>query len=68
MQTKDCQVAPKLPASVIAMPVEMREPFTRFAFERSRRFGGRAPALALLLELVERHRKELEWEMAVASR
>jgi len=32
-------------------------------FERSKKYGGRASVSALLVDLVERHRKELEKEL-----
>jgi len=40
----------------------------RVAFERSLRSPGRASVSALLVELVERHKKELQKELASASR
>jgi hypothetical protein len=42
----------------------MWEMLNRVAFERAKRRGGRASVSALLVELVQRHRKELEKELA----
>jgi hypothetical protein len=40
------------------------ELLNRVAFERARTKGGRASVSALLVELVERHKRELEKELA----
>ena len=52
----------------INLPVEIWELLNRVAFERSRRSGGRGSVSALLVELVERHKRELEKELASARR
>jgi hypothetical protein len=48
----------------INLPADMWELLNRVAFERAKRRGGRASVSALLVELVQRHRKELEKELA----
>jgi hypothetical protein len=52
----------------INLPTETWELLRRVAFERSRRSGGRGSVSALLVELVQRHKRELEKELAAASR
>jgi hypothetical protein len=52
----------------INLPTETWELLRRVAFERSRRSGGRGSVSAILVEMIERHRKELEKELASASR
>ena len=52
----------------INIPEELWALLNRVAFERARTKGGRASVSALLVELVERHRQELEKELASASR
>ena len=52
----------------INLPTETWELLRRVAFERSRRSGGRGSVSALLVQLVERHKRELEKELASASR
>jgi hypothetical protein len=52
----------------INLPTETWELLHRVAFERSRRSGGRGSVSALLVQLVERHKRELEKELATASR
>jgi hypothetical protein len=47
----------------INLPAEMWELLNRVAFARSKKYGGRASVSALLVELVEKHRKELEKEL-----
>ena len=39
------------------------ELLNRCAFERAKKFGGRPSVSALLVDLVQRHRKELEKEL-----
>jgi hypothetical protein len=51
----------------INLPVEVWELLNRVAFERARRRGGRASVSALLVGLVERHRRELERELAKSA-
>jgi hypothetical protein len=46
------------------LPKNLWELLSRVAFERARTKGGRASVSALLVRLVERHRKELELELA----
>lgn len=50
------------------LPSDLWDLIGRVALERSRTKGGRASASALIVELIERHRKELEKELAAASR
>lgn len=52
----------------INLPTETWELLRRVAFERSRRGGGRGSVSALLVELVDRHKRELQKELASASR
>jgi hypothetical protein len=52
----------------IVMPSETWLLLRRVALERSRRSGGRGSVSALLVDLVDRHRKELEKELASATR
>lgn len=52
----------------INLPVETWELLRPVAVERSRRSAGRGSVSALLVELVDRHRRELEKELAAASR
>ena len=47
----------------INLPADMWEMLNRVAFERSKRRGGSPSVSALLVDLVERHRKELEKEL-----
>jgi len=47
----------------INLPAEMWEMLNRVAFERAKKYGGRPSVSALLVDLVERHRKELEKEL-----
>jgi len=48
----------------INLPADMWELLNRVAFERAKRHGGRPSVSALLVDLVHRHRKELERELA----
>ena len=48
----------------INLPAEMWEMLNRVAFERAKKYGGRPSVSALFVDLVERHRKELEKELA----
>jgi hypothetical protein len=50
--------------SGINLPVEIYELLNRVAFRRSLVNGGRPSVSALLVDLVQRHRKELEKELA----
>ena len=52
----------------INLPIETWELLKRVAFERSRRSGGRGSVSALLVGLVERHKREFEKELTAASR
>jgi len=47
----------------INLPSGIWELLNRVAFERAKKFGGRPSVSKLLVELVERHRKELEKEL-----
>jgi hypothetical protein len=48
----------------INLPAAMWEMLNRVAFERAKKYGGRPSVSALLVDLVERHRKELEKELS----
>jgi hypothetical protein len=50
------------------LPADLWELLNRVAFERARTKGGRASVSALLVDMIELHRKELEKELASASR
>lgn len=50
------------------LPADLWELLNRVAFERSRTRGGRASVSALLVDMIELHRKELEKELAAANR
>jgi len=50
------------------LPADLWELLNRVAFERSRTRGGRASVSALLVDMIEQHRKELEKELAAANR
>jgi hypothetical protein len=47
----------------INLPADIWELLNRVAFERAKKFGGRPSVSALLVDLVQRHRKELEREL-----
>ena len=49
--------------SGINLPVDIYELLNRVAFKRSLERGGRPSVSALLVDLVQRHRKELEREL-----
>jgi hypothetical protein len=49
--------------SGINLPVEIYQLLNRVAFSRSLKNGGRPSVSALLVSLVEKHRKELEKEL-----
>jgi hypothetical protein len=49
--------------SGINLPVEIYELLNRVAFVRSLRFRGRPSVSALIVDLVQQHRKELEKEL-----
>jgi hypothetical protein len=50
------------------LPADLWELLNRVAFERARTKGGRASVSALLVDMIEQHRKELEKELAAGSR
>jgi hypothetical protein len=50
------------------LPEELWVLLNRVAFERARTKGGRASVSALLVEMIEQHRKQLEKELASATR
>lgn len=50
------------------LPADLWELLNRVAFERSRTKGGRASVSALLVDMIEQHRRELEKELSSASR
>jgi len=47
----------------INLPADIWELLNRCAFERAKKYGGRPSVSALLVELVQRHRRELEKEL-----
>ena len=47
----------------INLPSDIWELLNRCAFERAKKHGGRPSVSALLVDLVQRHRKELEKEL-----
>ena len=49
--------------SGINLPVDIYQLLNRLAFARSLKVGGRPSVSALLVDLVQRHRKELEKEL-----
>jgi hypothetical protein len=51
----------------IHLPADLWELLNRVAFERARTRGGRASVSALLVGMIERHRKELEKELAATA-
>jgi len=55
--------APASKTTGINVPSDMWELLNRVAFERAKKFGGRPSVSALLVDLVQRHRKELEKEL-----
>jgi len=50
------------------LPSDLWELLNRVAFERAKTRGGRASVSALLVDMIELHRKELEKELAAGSR
>jgi hypothetical protein len=48
----------------INLPIDIWELLNRCAFERAKKHGGRPSVSALLVDLVQRHRKKLEKELA----
>ena len=52
----------------INLPVDIWELLNRVAFERAKKYGGRPSVSALLVDLVSRHRKELERELQESRR
>jgi hypothetical protein len=48
----------------INLPSDIWELLNRVAFERAKKFGGRPSVSALLVDLVQRHRRELERELS----
>ncbi len=52
----------------VHLPSDLWELLNRVAFERAKARGGRASVSALLVDMIELHRKELEKELAAASR
>jgi hypothetical protein len=47
----------------INLPADIWELLNRVAFERAKKYGGRPSVSGLLVDLVQRHRKELEREL-----
>ena len=52
----------------VHLPKDQWELLNRVAFERARTKGGRASVSALIVAMIERHRRELEKELAFAGR
>jgi hypothetical protein len=50
--------------TAINLPSDVWELLNRVAFERAKKYGGRPSVSALLVELVQMHRKDLERELA----
>lgn len=50
--------------TAISLPVTTWELLRRVAFKRALQHGGRTSVSAVLVDLVERHRKEMEKEIA----
>jgi len=57
------QQEPTYKTTGINLPVDIWELLNRVAFERAKKFGGRPSVSGLLVDLVQRHRKELEKEL-----
>jgi hypothetical protein len=47
----------------INLPADVWELLNRVAFERAKKYGGRPSVSALLVDLIQGHRKELEREL-----
>jgi hypothetical protein len=54
---------PSYKTTGINLPVDIWELLNRVAFERAKKHGGRPSVSGLLVDLVQRHRKELEKEL-----
>ena len=52
----------------VHLPADQWELLNRVAFERARTKGGRASVSALLVQMIEKHRRELEKELVSATR
>jgi hypothetical protein len=52
----------------VHLPADLWELLNRVAFERARTKGGRASVSALLVEMIEKHRKALEIEFGKTVR
>lgn len=52
----------------VHLPADLWALLNRVAFERARTKGGRASVSALLVDMIEKHRKELELELGKAMR
>jgi hypothetical protein len=52
----------------VHLPKDLWELLNRVAFERARTRGGRASVSALLVAMIEKHRKELELELGKTVR
>jgi hypothetical protein len=75
MSIAKASTKPKLPKTEqetmttgIHLPRSLYLLMNRVAFERAQKFGGRPSVSALIVGLIEKHRKELEKELAAASR
>ena len=52
----------------INLPADIWELLNRVAFQRAKKYGGRPSVSALLVELVQRHRRELQKELEDSQR
>ncbi len=52
----------------VHLPTDLWELLNRVAFERARTKGGRASVSALLVDMIEQHRRELQKELSVGIR
>jgi hypothetical protein len=52
----------------VHLPTDLWELLNRVAFERARTKGGRASVSALLVDMIELHRRDLEKELAARIR
>jgi len=52
----------------VHLPADLWELLNRVAFERARTKGGRASVSALLVAMIEKHRRELELELGKTVR
>jgi hypothetical protein len=63
-KTKPVEVERTRRTTGINLPDDVWVLLNRVAFERARKFGGRPSVSALLVELVQKHRRDLEKELS----